>query len=149
MTHISLTNMHSFALTLWQSHYCLCSSAVKARASPTACLRSPSRRTGCHQGASPSWGDLCWPSCSTSAWDKGSALLCERGEGRGKRAVTAGSEPPEPPQGTVSHPVAFTERVLTAASLLVCCCLVTHSLALVLPWLQRSELASVTALHCV
>lgn len=71
MTHILLMNMRSFALTLWQSHYSLCSTAVKAKASPIARLPSPSRGAGCHQDACPSFGGgvSLLTSCSTSAWD--------------------------------------------------------------------------------
>lgn len=148
MTHILLMNMRSFALTLWQSHYSLCSTAVKAKASPIACLPSPSRGAGCHQDARPSFGGggcLCWPPAALQlGTPEGSTLLCEWGEGRGKQAVTAGSEPPEHPQRTTSHPVALAVRVSAAASLLVCRCLLIHSLAPVLPWLQRQARFS----HC-
>lgn len=63
---------------------------------------------------------------------EGSGLLCDQGEGRGKQTVTAGAEPPKHPQRMTSHPVAFTVRLSTAASLLACLCLFIHFLAPVL-----------------
>lgn len=88
MTRVWLMNMHSFSLTLWQSHYILCSTTVKAGACQVARVPSPSRGAGCRQDACPICRGLCRPSCSTSAWYCWGASLALRA---GRRQRKAGS----------------------------------------------------------
>lgn len=127
--------------------YCHCdnhSTTVKARACQVAHVLSPSRglATRIHFPSAGVSADP--PAAPQLGTPERSALLCEQEEGRGRLAVTAGSQSPEQLQRTVSHLVAFLQRVPTAASLLVCRCLLLHFLTPLLPPLQRQSPFS----HC-